>query len=177
MSTKQTISLLDSATIRQLRDEMNAALSPLADKYGITIRATSAKMGLNFAEFKVELTQEADPNTKTPEALLFEQFAQAIGFQKSDLGREFNLGRQTFKIAGYNPKATKNNMLVVETTPRSKGGTYVMAARTILMAMELPPIPASPFPNLPDPPRRGGNAESRAMAAEMAAEQRMARQA
>lgn len=116
--------------LEALRTDINEALKAVGKKHGVTIEAGNARfsaldidMHLNIAIAK---TDGFDPEKERwDKSILF------TGLKPEDYGAKIVLGKETFTISGFNPKAQKNRILI-----RNAAGTeYVADVPSVLKAL------------------------------------------
>ena len=94
---------IDRAFLRTFTGDAEKALTEVADKYGIKISykgGSFARDGGN-ATLKFEIAApNAQGETLSREAQDFKRFATQFGFKSEDLGSEFKVGSETYRITG-----------------------------------------------------------------------------
>lgn len=99
--------------LRTLRSDLQAALSDLETKHGITFNVGRMTYEADGSMAKIKLSAvsgEAPGNVGdlgTPEAVEYATRAPEFGLEKAWLGREFNCVHGTFKLVGLKPRARK----------------------------------------------------------------------
>lgn len=96
--------------IRDLRDELNAAVAKVGEKHNLAIRFENAKYDDSSIDFNVKTVVLGEGETNMEEAL-FRQYAPLFGFREKDYGKVFFYGENKFKLIGFNPKARKYPVL------------------------------------------------------------------
>lgn len=102
----------DRKNCKAVLDEMEAALKPVAEKYGIIIRPGNGRFdGITFT-LKVScqvLDQNGASKAKSIEnqesRRCFEMFAPGAGIQDDALDKEFVFKGNPYRIEGWNPNA------------------------------------------------------------------------
>lgn len=95
---------------RHLQSEMLKACREVAARHGLVVddKGTSG-MDLRWG-FEMVLRVSiplSDGSALDPEQLRFEVLAEAFGLSPGDFGREFSIGRETFRITGIDPQRPK----------------------------------------------------------------------
>lgn len=116
---------LTRSNLRDMERDINEALKPIAEKYGVVMNAgggsfepTNARLHLSIA------TKGKGGSVNTREAEDFKRNAFRYGLKPEDLGREFTEGGHTYKIVGCKPKSYQYPILCV----RDGSKTYKMPA-------------------------------------------------
>ena len=89
----------------QLRKEIEAALAPIADKYGTKVVAGAIKYDDITTDITVSFRTETAE--KSAEQLAFEKHAPAYGFKPEDFGFTFSHGGKTYKFISFKTTARK----------------------------------------------------------------------
>lgn len=103
-----TIQKLDRATVRTLTDEINAALAPLAQRHGITLRVGGGSFGEAYASLRVDVAtigQQGQPNTR--ESLALGALGALYGLEGVQVGTVLVMQGDRFVVTGLNAKARK----------------------------------------------------------------------
>ena len=89
----------------QLRKEIEAALAPIAEKYGTKVVAG----GIKYDDITTDITVSFRTETadKSAEQLAFEKHAPAYGFKPEDFGFTFSHGGKTYKFVSFKTSARK----------------------------------------------------------------------
>lgn len=91
----------------QMDREIQAALQPIAKKYGVVITAGGGSFTPTNATTKLKIATLGDDGVaNTPEREAFERYASFHGFSKS-LGDQVFYAGETWTLEGYRPKAKK----------------------------------------------------------------------
>jgi hypothetical protein len=130
MSNK--IQEFNRANVRALHAEVEAALKPIAEKYGLllerkgrTFYRDSLPAGFQF----VVATEGADGEVLDSKAKDFQRLAGSFGLKAEDLGKEFISGHgERYRITGLNPRAKRYPILGERV---SDGKTYKFGAITV----------------------------------------------
>jgi hypothetical protein len=115
------IKAFDRVVLRQLREELNAALQGVAKKYGIKVDVANARFREQFCNFKLEL---AITNGKgapaSREAEDFKSYAALYGLKPSQLGKTIRYRGNSYTITGL---ATRSHLFPLLAT-RSDGAQF-----------------------------------------------------
>lgn len=101
--------------LKDLRADINTALTETANKYNVTLSAGSASYdpSLGIANFKLEVVALGDSGTKRDMAAeLFLQHAELLGLKKDYLNKEVTISGRKFTVTGYKPKSRKNCIII-----------------------------------------------------------------
>lgn len=116
--------------MKTLQDEINKALAPLAEAYGINITAGGGKYGNTYATLKLQIgLLNAEGVAMTPEATAFQAYTSLHGLQAEDLGRSFSLKGKRFVIKGLNIRSRK---IIAETLDGKQWTVLPSAVKTAL---------------------------------------------
>lgn len=124
-----TVTKFDTATLKSIRVDLNAALAEVAKKHGIVMSAGSMSYRENSFTCKVTAVtkagggvEQADKDTSgTSNAKWQKAFLDNcvfMGLKKSDLGATFKMSGENVTIVGARPKA--NQPIVI-----SRNGKFV----------------------------------------------------
>ena len=123
--------MLSVMQFKEFRKEVEAALAPIAEKYGTTVKIGS--MSYTSTDFKMPLTfVKKEINGKPYEQVEFEKYCHCFGFCQEDYRKEFTYNGEKFKIVGVKPNAPKYPVLA----ENAKGEVYKMTAGLVKMLME-----------------------------------------
>ena len=116
----------------QLRKEIEAALAPIADKYGTKVVAG----GIKYDDITTDITVSFRTETaeKSAEQLAFEKHAPAYGFKPEDFGFTFSHGGKTYKFISF--KTTARKYPCVCECSDGKQYAYEAAAMSNIMKIE-----------------------------------------
>ena len=91
-----------------IRDQINAALAPVAKDLGIQLEVGNVVLGGSNATFRVEAAVLNDAGVaQTQEVRSFELYGEMYGLEKEDFGGTFTHRGDTFELCGLNMKAPK----------------------------------------------------------------------
>jgi len=122
---------LSGETIKAIRADLNQAVEAINKKYNVAIRAGNASYDPTggTATIKLDVVALGDGGAQRDiPAELFIQFAPRIGLKPDDLGKVVTIQGRKFKVAGYKPKATKNNIIIKSI---DDGKVYVTDTATV----------------------------------------------
>lgn len=95
---------------QQVQREMLKVCQVVAARHGLLVEAqdiTGVDLRWGFdATFRVSIPLP-DGTALDPERLRFEALAEAFGLSPADYGRQFNTGRELFRITGIDPRRPK----------------------------------------------------------------------
>ena len=118
--TKITSFRNQSHMIEPLRKEINDALKAIADKYDITILAGNASYNDGMVQYKLACTTKGENGeVETKEAKDFKKYASMYGLKVEDLGKEFPMGRDKYKITGLKPRS--RNCIIAQKVGTTQG--------------------------------------------------------
>lgn len=113
--------MMTKELIREIRDDVNAALAEVARKHGLAIHAGNASFDTNAATFKLVCSTVAeDGKAMTPEASAYQQVAGMFGWVP--LFSTISIGRDEYTVVGYNSRARKQPVIVERNGKRFKVG-------------------------------------------------------
>lgn len=102
---------LTETLCQQLKQEVTEALEPLAEKYGIcldSVKEFCAKDAESVAvNLRFSLPERPDSVASRKEENDFRCYAEGFGMRASWLGKEFQRGNFTYKVAGLQINAPK----------------------------------------------------------------------
>ena len=108
MTTK--IKEFTRANVRDITDEIEKALRPIAEKYGVALD----RKGRSFYRdsmpvmFQMLVTEKgADGTVISAKDKDFKRHCSLVGLEPDDLGREFELRGETYQITGLNLRAKR----------------------------------------------------------------------
>lgn len=105
-----TVTLNDKTVLRQLREDMDKALESVGQKYGIVIKAGTAKYSYDGTncEFKVAASAiSATGVVIDKRANDFKNYCSLYNLVESDLNKKFMFNGKIFQISGLNANAPK----------------------------------------------------------------------
>ena len=109
------------AFLKNIRDEINAALAPLAEKHGVAFHAGNASFQDHKATFKLEVMVGGVEDAAKRD---WDSCCSLYGFKPEDFGRTFWSGSDQFTICGIKPRSRKYPIL-----GKSKRGAVYKFAR------------------------------------------------
>lgn len=103
-----TIKNLDRAAMRILSDEINAALAPLAQQHGITLRIGRGTFAGAYAKFTLDVaTLGTNGVPATQEAVALGSLGDAYGLEGVQVGACTIIRGVEYRVVGLNAKARK----------------------------------------------------------------------
>lgn len=123
----------DGHTARLISDAMLKALKVVEQEFGVVFSAHGGRYssdGKNYTP-KIEVsTLSKDGSVQSREVENFKKYAKMDGLNPEDLGREFMMRGELFKIVGYNANARKNPIII------EKGGKrFVCRSDTVVRCL------------------------------------------
>lgn len=97
------IEKITRALCKTLRDQLNAALVPLAKELGVTIRCGNASYSDNAVKFKLEVAVDGYDPVKEE----YEQLCLLYRLTKEQRGEAFTYNGHRYTLAGISAKARK----------------------------------------------------------------------
>ena len=117
--------------LQDIRPEMDEALKPLAEKYGITIQVGNGSYGGLTGHLKVNLATTNEEG-EDQNAIDYKRYASLYNLKEEWLNQSFVQRGETYTIVGLNPKKRKNMLLV----RRERDGS-IRIAPTIMANMNM----------------------------------------
>lgn len=135
------ITRFDRETLTDLRADIDAALEPVAEFYGVTFKLGRIGFMAHNAHGTLEMALPAggDGPVMTKEVSDFVAYAPMWGMAATDLGRTFVYGGTTAKIIGARPRS--RSPILVETELGRRYKFPVDAVRNLLAAAVLEGMP------------------------------------
>jgi len=102
------INKFDRANIRALNEAVIKAIQPVAEEFGIQIKAGGGTF--TPTDYKMRLicaVQNTDGTYETPERADFKLFASLYGLTADDVDMEFIWNREKYKLVGIKSRSTK----------------------------------------------------------------------
>lgn len=122
------IKQIDKEFLRCLRSEINEALEPIAEKYGIKFDAGNASFSQFNATIKLEIATAQNGDFVTKEAQSFLTYAELLGLSKDFLNKEFSYFGTKYILTGYSPRSTKYPFIVTKVLD---GGSYKLPKNAV----------------------------------------------
>lgn len=97
--------IMNKNEFANLRQEIEAALAPIAAKYGTKAITTNIKYDDITTDVVVSFRTETDD--KSAEQFNFEKYARAYGFMPEDFGFTFTHDNKTYKFVSFKTTARK----------------------------------------------------------------------
>ena len=105
--------MLDKNKVKDIRDEIKAALEEIAERHGVKVVGTTCsytETGMNVP-FKIEDSTEIAGVEWSPEEAAFLRKAHEFGLKPTDLGSEVEIQGNTWILSGLKPQNTKYPVL------------------------------------------------------------------
>lgn len=111
------VTTINPAFLKALRLELNEAIKPVAQKYGIAMALGNASFTETMFHYKLEgVVPVGDGEVLSVRDMKaaedYKRLCTAYGLKLEWLGREFQYGGRTVKLVGIMPKRTKFPILV-----------------------------------------------------------------
>lgn len=103
-----TIEVFDRASVKQMREEFQAAVDAVAERHGLT--AGLGNIRFSAGEFTCKITVETSGNAVVKADLetgMFEVNAMQVGLSPDSFGKTFTRGNNTFRITNVKPRRRK----------------------------------------------------------------------
>lgn len=128
----QIITIFDRSSCRLLREEIDAALIPVADKFGISFKGGPIRFSSDNMTIKIEAaTKDSDGQVNSKEKTNFDLYGKSYGFEPEDFGAAFKLRGESYEIIGLTPRSRKFPVL----GKRTDGKVFKFNSTDVLMAM------------------------------------------
>ena len=110
------VTQFDKPTIKAIRMAMDQALATVASEYGITINTGNARFSGHEVTFKVQANtvDGATGTAITKEASMFDVYKHSAGIGHLNVGDTITLQGQSFILKGYNTRARKSPIQIVD---------------------------------------------------------------
>jgi hypothetical protein len=106
------IAKLDKQFLKELRDDIDAALAPLGAKHGLSLKAGNAAFSETTATFKLQVCLKTSSGEAiTQERQNYIAYADTYGLKPEWLDQTFSSESRVFKIVGLLPRRSKNPVL------------------------------------------------------------------
>ena len=133
-----TIKQLDRATVAYIRQHLETALKPLAEKLGVAMDLGRCTFEVSNCRFQLKIAvRDCNGQAVTEEAESFKHSAKLFGLEPADLGKEFNHQGQPYTICGLRPTSRKYPVIA----RAGNGKSYKFPCRAVLEALgrQVPP--------------------------------------
>lgn len=128
--------MLSKQMLKELRADINQALESVGKKHNVTMRAANASFDPQggTAQFKLEIVELGEQGAvRDIPAELFLTYADVLGLKKEHLHKEITLSDRKYKVTGYNPKARKNCITILDSVANK---TYVTTVDIVRRKLE-----------------------------------------
>lgn len=112
-STTNAITQFTPASLKLLREEIDAALAAITKKHGVSM--SIGKISFSAQQCSTTLSMVAACNTgeaQNPEKVNWDKYAELFGLSKDDFGKTFQDGGKTYKVDGVAPRSTRFPIIV-----------------------------------------------------------------
>lgn len=139
--------IIDREICRLMRADLDAALKPVAEKYGIDLKVGRMTYSPKTVAIKLEggaVGENGEANDKYTEA--WKHYARLWGLPEDGLGRKFRNAHGEYTICGLNPAARRMPVLA-----KRDGKTYKFEVSVIAryLGTGSPPRPSALFVEAP----------------------------
>lgn len=117
---------IDRVTARKLGAEVEAALSAVAEKYGLTVEVRGSSF--TNSEYKPKVTLKIEGADKAS----FERYAELYGLNADDFGAVLTLRGEQFRVEGINTRAPKYAIRIARV---KDGKGFKAPTETVLRAL------------------------------------------
>ena len=123
--TSNNVKVIDTVLLKVLRHEINEALKPVAQKYGIALAAGNASYTAKTFSYKLAGALPDDSgNVQDPRTIKamedYKRQAVLYGMKTEWLGRAFTYGGRNVKLIGLMPKRSKFPILVEDSEGKQR---------------------------------------------------------
>ena len=118
----------DRANLRVLNADIQAALTEVGKKHGITIALGTGRFSPNEYRSKITATTSAPVDAAVRARKEFEEYAGAFFLKPSDFGQTFVVGGKQYTICGIKPKSRQYPVL----GRNARGKVFKFAASDVL---------------------------------------------
>jgi len=130
------ITSFDKSTLKTLQAEIEKALKPVAEKFGVGMKMNGGSYGPGAATLKVQVVPlNTDGTRKSEFEDSFKKYASTYGLKPEHLFAEITYGGNRYKIVGLNPNRYKMP-LHVERVPGGKRFFIPIEAANALRSKE-----------------------------------------
>lgn len=113
--------------VNAMREEINAALKPIGDKYGLVMEVGSASFTETYADYKLKVSDPVDNWAKC---------VAHTGLRPDDYGKIGLFGRQKLKIVGFDSSARVNKVQLIDPETGAHFHTNIADTISALKAMD-----------------------------------------
>jgi len=120
-----------------LRERLNEAIAPIAEEFGLTIKATNGTYGNSHGHFKVEIaTTDTDGNEVTKESADYLSMCQWDSDWKPEwLFQNFTTGGKEYRVVGWSTRSSKYPLLACDVISGNRHKFTDRVRATIATAM------------------------------------------
>ena len=106
--------MITTKMLDEFRKDLNEALKPLEQKYGLSIDVGRITYSPNDFSLRLSSTdvKEAMKNGLSPEKAIWDANCKLYGFKEDDFNKTISLQGRNFKIVGITPNCRKNGILI-----------------------------------------------------------------
>lgn len=119
---------LNKQLLKQITTDLNEAIKPVAEKYGLQIKIDQTNFSLKNATTKLQIAVIEDGQAVTREVQDYLEHHQDLGLKLEWLNREFEVLGKKYFLLGLKTKSTKYPLLA---RSLDDGKTYKLPVRSV----------------------------------------------
>lgn len=128
---------INRALVKQLREEVNAALASVAEKHGITLEVGGITYSDNHFDAKLKGRTISEDGVDEHAKKEFEVYASRFGVKPEAFGVEFDMpGTGKVEVSGITPRSRKYPILVTVKKGVNVGTVYKVSASMLPHSMQ-----------------------------------------
>ncbi len=104
------------------REDINKALTAVAEKYGCDIRPGKIKYDAYSINISIDFNAKGE-NGESGEQVQFNQACEYYGFKPEHYKKPFVMDEKIFYLTGFNPKARKYHCVIADANGATYGAT------------------------------------------------------
>lgn len=121
------------AQLKQLRIEIEEALTSVALRHDIILKGGSGVTHGNTATLKIDISTKENGEVVSKNVVAFKQFAHLFGVKPEDLNRVISVNGEAFQLIGLRPSARVYPFIVKKL---STGKWYKFTEEAVRMALK-----------------------------------------
>jgi hypothetical protein len=128
---------LDRDTVRAIMAEIEAAVQKVAQKHGLTVKASGASFKSSEMTPKLKLfavNADGVSSEVTSAARDFEVWGSIKGLQPAWLNKTFVAGRSEYKVVGFDKKRPKNCIILERLSDGAKASCTAQYLKSVMTA-------------------------------------------
>lgn len=131
------MTIIDRALVKQIREEVNAALESVAKKHDITLEIGRITYSDNHFDAKLKGRTISEDGVDEHAKQEFEVYASRFGVKPEAFGAEFNLdGTGKVEVSGIKPRSRSYPILVTVKNGPDIGSVYKVATSMLPNSMQ-----------------------------------------